>query len=211
MIKENHPGENIDPLILFFKLNIKGVLHVGAHKCEEQNVYLKYTSNKNIYWIEAIKFLVEENLSANPNLNIINECIGDEDDKEVTFKISNNTLSSSILELGEHKNLHPNVVVSDTIVTKTKTLKTIFLQNQLKNKFNMLVLDLQGAEMLALKGLKDIINEFDIIYTEVNEKEIYKECCILEDLDLYLQSYNFERKHLNTLNNYGNALYLRKH
>ena len=75
----------------------------------------------------------------------------------------------------------------------------------------MLVLDLQGAEMLALKGLKDIINEFDIIYTEVNEKEIYKECCILEDLDLYLQSYNFERKHLNTLNNYGNALYLRKH
>jgi FkbM family methyltransferase len=211
MIKENYSGENIDQLILFFKLNIKGVLHVGAHKCEEQNVYLKYTSNKNIYWIEAIKFLVEENLSANPNLNIINECIGDEDDKEVTFKISNNTLSSSILELGEHKNLHPNVVVSDTIVTKTKTLKTIFLQNQLKDKFNMLVLDLQGAEMLALKGLKDIINEFDIIYTEVNEKEIYKECCILEDLDLYLQSYNFERKHLNTLNNYGNALYLRKH
>lgn len=211
MIKENYSGENIDQLILFFKLNIKGVLHVGAHKCEEQNVYLKYTSNKNIYWIEAIKFLVEENLLSNPDLNIINECIGDEDDKEVTFKISNNTLSSSILELGEHKNLHPNVVVSDTIVTKTKTLKTIFSQNKLKDKFNMLVLDLQGAEMLALKGLKDIINEFDIIYTEVNEKEIYKECCILEDLDLYLQSYNFERKHLNTLNNYGNALYLRKH
>jgi FkbM family methyltransferase len=211
MIKENYSGETIDQLIQFFKLNIKGVLHVGAHKCEEQNVYLKYTSNKNIYWIEAIKFLVEENLLSNPNLNIINECIGDKDDKEVTFKISNNTLSSSILELGEHKNLHPNVIISDTIVTKTKTLKTIFLQNQLKDKFNMLVLDLQGAEMLALKGLKDIINEFDIIYTEVNEKEIYKECCILEDLDLYLQSYNFERKHLNTLNNYGNALYLRKH
>ena len=211
MIKEKYHGQTIDELLQFFKLNPTGILHVGAHKCEEQNVYLKYTSNKNIYWIEAIKFLVEENLLSNPNLNIINECIGDEDDKEVTFKISNNTLSSSILELGEHKNLHPNVVVSDTIVTKTKTLKTIFLQNQLKDKFNMLVLDLQGAEMLALKGLKDIINEFDIIYTEVNEKEIYKECCILEDLDLYLQSYNFERKHLNTLNNYGNALYLRKH
>jgi len=35
MIKENHPGENIDPLILFFKLNIKGVLHIGAYKCKE--------------------------------------------------------------------------------------------------------------------------------------------------------------------------------
>jgi len=211
MIKENYPGETIDQLILFFKLNIKGILHVGAHKCEEQNVYLKYTSNKNIYWIEAIKFLVEENLLINPDLNIINECIGDEDNKEVTFKISNNTLSSSILELGEHKNLHPKVIVIDILKLKTKTLETIFSKNSLHNKFNMLILDLQGAEMLALKGLKDIINEFDIIYTEVNEKEIYKECCILEDLDLYLDKYNFERKYLNTLNNYGNALYLRKH
>ena len=97
MIKENYSGETIDQLIQFFKLNIKGVLHVGAHKCEEQNIYLKYTSNKNIYWIEAIKFLVEENLLSNPNLNIINECIGDKDGEVVTFKISNNTLSSSIL------------------------------------------------------------------------------------------------------------------
>lgn len=211
MIFETYPGEIIDDLINFFKLNVKGVLHVGAHKCEEQNVYLKHTSKENIYWVEAIDFLVKENLTLNPDLNIINECIGDEDGKEVTFKISNNTLSSSILELGEHKNLHPNVVVSKVISTKTKTLKTIISQNQLKNKFNMLVLDLQGAEMLALKGLGDLLNDFGIIYTEVNEKEIYKECCVLKDLDLYLQLHNFERKHLNTLNNYGNALYLRKY
>ena len=63
---------------------------------EGLNYWLDWTG---LDWIEAIKFLVEENLLSNPNLNIINECIGDEDDKEVTFKISNNTLSSSILEL----------------------------------------------------------------------------------------------------------------
>jgi FkbM family methyltransferase len=211
MIKEKYSGEIIDNLINFFKLNVKGILHVGAHKCEELDVYLKYTDSNSIYWIEAIEYLVKQNLDNIPNLNIINEVIGDKDGVEVEFKITNNTLSSSILELGEHKDLHPNVIVTDVLKLKTKTLETIFNENSLHGKFNTLVLDLQGAEMLALKGLKDIINEFDIIYTEVNEKEIYKECCILEDLDLYLNQYNFERKYLNTLNNYGNALYIRKH
>ena len=211
MIKENYPGEIIDNLINFFKLNVKGILHVGAHKCEELDVYLKHTNSNTIYWVEAIEYLVKQNLDNIPNINIINEVIGDKDGTEVEFKITNNTLSSSILELGEHKNLHPKVIVTDVLKLKTKTLETIFNENSLHGKFNTLVLDLQGAEMLALKGLKDIINEFDIIYTEVNEKEIYKECCILEDLDLYLNQYNFERKYLNTLNNYGNALYIRKH
>ena len=35
MIKEKYSGEAIDELISFFKLNVKGILHVGAHKCEE--------------------------------------------------------------------------------------------------------------------------------------------------------------------------------
>jgi len=211
MIKEKYSGEAIDELISFFKLKVKGILHVGAHKCEELEVYSKYTTEDNIYWVEAIKDLVDQNLEKNPNLNLINEVIGDEDGKDIEFKITNNTLSSSILELGEHKNLHPNVVVSKVIKAKTKTLKTILSENKLEDKFNLLVLDLQGAEMLALKGLDNLLSNFEVVYTEVNEKEIYKECCILEDLDLYLSKFGFERKYLNTLNSYGNALYIRKH
>jgi FkbM family methyltransferase len=211
MIKEKYSGEAIDELISFFKLKVKGILHVGAHKCEELEVYSKYTTEDNIYWVEAIKDLVDQNLEKNPNLNIINEVIGDEDGKDIEFKITNNTLSSSILELGEHKNLHPNVVVSKVIKAKTKTLKTILSENKLEDKFNLLVLDLQGAEMLALKGLDNLLSNFEVVYTEVNEKEIYKECCILEDLDVYLSKFGFERKYLNTLNSYGNALYIRKH
>jgi FkbM family methyltransferase len=211
MIKEKYSGEAIDELISFFKLKVKGILHVGAHKCEELEVYSKYTTEDNIYWVEAIKDLVDQNLEKNPNLNLINEVIGDEDGKDIEFKITNNTLSSSILELGEHKNLHPNVVVSKIIKAKTKTLKTILSENKLEDKFNLLVLDLQGAEMLALKGLDNLLSNFEVVYTEVNEKEIYKECCILEDLDVYLSKFGFERKYLNTLNSYGNALYIRKH
>ena len=60
MIKENYSGEIIDNLINFFKLDIKGILHVGAHKCEELDVYLKHTNSNNIYWIEANPNLVNQ-------------------------------------------------------------------------------------------------------------------------------------------------------
>jgi len=211
MLIEKYPGELTESLIKFFKLKIKGILHVGAHKCEEQNTYLKYTTNDNIYWIEAIQDLINQNLTKNPELNIINECIGKVDGEDVTFKITNNTLSSSLLELKDHKDIHPQVIVTDVLNMKTKTLKTILIENNLIDKFNLLVLDLQGAELLALKGLDNYIKYFDIIYTEVNEREIYQNCALLKDLDVYLNNFNFERKYLNTLNSYGNALYIRKH
>lgn len=201
---------DISKLVKFFNLSIKGILHVGAHKCEENPIYLKHVSKDKIYWVEAIDNIVKENLIKNPELNIINECVSDKNGDSVEFKITNNTLSSSILELGEHKKMHPNVKVIKTITKKTKTLDTILEENQLENLFNLLVLDLQGAEMLALKGLKNNINDFNFIYTEVNEKEIYKNCILLKDLDYYLYNLGFERRYLTTLNNYGNALYIRK-
>lgn len=201
---------DINKLVKFFKINLKGVLHVGAHKCEEYPLYLKHVLKDKIYWVEAIDDIVKENLKKNPELNIINECVSDKNGDSIEFKITNNTLSSSILELGEHKKMHPHVKVVRTLNKKTKTLDTILEENQLQNLFNLLVLDLQGAEMLALKGLKKHISNFNFIYTEVNEKEIYKDCALLKDLDYYLHGLGFERRYLATLNNYGNALYIRK-
>jgi FkbM family methyltransferase len=209
-ITESYYGENLRGLIDFFKLNLKGVLHVGAHKCEEQVVYLDYVDENNIYWVEAIDYLVENNLKLNPNLNIINECVGDEDGKEITFKITNNTFSSSMLELGEHKILAPHIEYVEFLNKKIKTLNTILKEKNLENKFNLLVLDIQGAELLALKGLKDLLGNFDFIYTEVNEREIYIDCALLGEIDEYVSTFGFERRYLNTLNGYGNAFYIKK-
>jgi FkbM family methyltransferase len=210
MIKEKYPGESISNLLNFFKIKVKGVLHVGAHKCEELEAYLQHTSPDKIWWIEAFSNLIEENLKNNPNLNIIQGVVSDKDNIEVEFKITNNTLSSSILDMDYHKEIHPHVIVTDILKLKTKTLKSILFENNLENEHNVLILDIQGAELLALYGLGSLLENFNVIYTEVNEKELYKDCCKVEDLDFYLNKFNFERKYINTLNGYGNALYLKK-
>lgn len=44
-----------------FAINISGILHIGAHNCEELNDYLGFgLSISNIYWIEALPKLVEK-------------------------------------------------------------------------------------------------------------------------------------------------------
>jgi hypothetical protein len=80
----------------------------------------------------------------------------------------------------------------------------------LEDEYNVLILDIQGAELLALQGLSSLLNNFNTIYTEVNEEELYSGCCKLEDLDSYLSSFGFKRKYISTLNGYGNALYIKK-
>ncbi len=210
MIKEKFYGENIDELFSFFKVNVKGILHVGAHKCEELETYLKYTTVDKILWIEAIESLIKQNLKINPLLNIINAVISDEDGKDIEFKITNLTNCSSILDLKYHKEIHPEVEIVETISMKTKTIQTLYKENNINpTEYNTLIMDIQGAELLALKGMGDILNNIDIIYVEVNEKELYEGCCKLEDLDTFLLDLEFEKKYLTLLNGYGNAFYLK--
>ena len=73
----------------------KGVLHIGAHICEEKQLYNENgISDDNILWIEGNSDLI------NPRQkNILNAVISDKNDEIVDFIITNNIQSSSILEL----------------------------------------------------------------------------------------------------------------
>jgi hypothetical protein len=47
------------------------------------------------------------------------------------------------------------------------------------------------------------------IYLEVNEKELYKNCGLIGDIDIYLEKYNFKRvKTVMTEHGWGEALYI---
>lgn len=46
----------IDFNYIFYKYGckIEGILHVGAHECEELETYEKYIPRNKILWVEAI-------------------------------------------------------------------------------------------------------------------------------------------------------------
>ena len=203
---------NFKYLIDKFNLNIKGILHIGAHECEELTCYKNNSIPiENQLWIEAIPEKIDISKNLYPGVNIINAVISDEDDKLVTFKVTNNYQSSSILDLKVHLTEHPEIYVTNTFECKTKTIKTIYEENNIdKNKYNFVNLDIQGVELLALKGMGEILNNFDYIYTEVNEKELYSGCDLLPELDLFLQQYSFIRvETCMTRHSWGDAFYIK--
>jgi FkbM family methyltransferase len=182
---------NLDYLVKKYNIKFKGILHIGAHECEEINVYERYVERNNILWIEAMPDKVMLNKSRYNNILIENVAVSDKEE-QIKFNISNNGQSSSLLELGLHKKFHPHVHYIDFFVVNTKLLKSI-LPNYSIN-FNFLNLDIQGAELKALKGMGDeYLNKVDYIYTEVNSDYVYKDCALVTELDDYLSKFNFRR------------------
>lgn len=198
------------------RINITGVLHCGASTGQEAESYHKLGA-KNMLFIEAIPEVFEKlevHISQYPGARAINACISDEDEKEVAFNISSNEgQSSSFLEFGTHKTAHPDVHFIDQIQLKTKRLDTLIDEINLNiHEFNFLNMDLQGAELLALRGLGDYLKYFKYAYLEVNKEELYKGCPMVEDLDMYLIGFGFRRVETSWAGNFGwgDALYIRR-
>tara|TARA_Y100000385_G_scaffold290445_1_gene363569 strand:+ start:1058 stop:1711 length:654 start_codon:yes stop_codon:yes gene_type:complete len=210
---------NIKVLIQKFKINIKGILHIGAHNCEELSDYISNNINiSNIYWIEALPELVEKNIKKNPLLKIYQAVIYDEDDKEIYFNITNcdgdknNQQSSSILDFGSHEKHHPQVKVVDKIKLKTSRMDTIIEKYNINmNNVNFINLDIQGVELHALKSMEKYLKYVDYIYTEVNTEEVYKNCDKMEDLTNYLSNFGFKLADARIYKQFGwgDAFYLK--
>ena len=99
---------SLHDLVKKYNIKFKGILHVGAHECEEINDYCMYIAPNMILWIEALEDKVQLCKSRYPNTFIENAVVSDKVEI-VKFNRSNNGQSSSILELGLHKHFHPHV------------------------------------------------------------------------------------------------------
>lgn len=203
----------LDKLVENFKLNITGVLHIGAHECEELLPYLiQKIPKENIFWIEAMGDKVIQMKNKNKNINIFKAVASDVDGEEVTFNITNNGQSSSFLELGTHEKHHPQVHVVKKEKMITSRMDTVIKKEQIDMKdVNFLNLDIQGAELKALKGLGKYIDNIDYIYTEVNTEKVYKDCALIGEIDEFLKEKGFERKCEAIYKQYGwgDAFYMR--
>jgi len=77
------------------------------------------------------------------------------------------------------------------IKTNCHRLDTIMKKYNI-DKVDFIWMDLQGAELLALKSLGDKLKDVKYIYTEVSYKEIYSGQVMFNDLNNYMILNNFE-------------------
>lgn len=184
-----------------------GVLHVGAHEAEELAAYLA-NSWTPITWVEAqpskIEFL-KKKLPTESNY-LINAAVWDKSNERLTLKITNNTESTSLLDLDTHSERHPEVVVESIHEVLTTTLDDL----ELPTEVDYLSLDIQGSELRALMGFEKGLQNIKWVYTEVNKEALYKGCAIVNDIDDFLEARGFKRElTVWTKFGWGDALYVR--
>lgn len=198
-----------------YKLEPKGVIHAGAHLVQERDLYQELKIEP-VLWIEAhpeiaaeaTKLLVEF-----PNQRLVNAALWSKSDKEIVLsEAGNEGSSSSLLELGLITGSHPQVICTNQILVRTKTLEQILKEEEdLTKTIDFLCVDTQGAEAEVIKGLGNKISNINYILAEVSIRRLYKGAVLFTELtDLLSQSgFTLIGSHVNRNTGWGDAMYVR--
>ena len=203
---------HIREFVRLHNLNPRGVLHVGAHEAEEVEEYIAngFAKSAPIIWVEAQPDLAENLRSRLDSRESKVYCAvaWDVDGETKTFNITSKSASSSLFDLGEHKNQYPEIDIVKKIEVTTSRLDTILSKNDV---FDFVILDIQGAESQAIKGLGKRINSVKWIFTEVSKRELYADATLYRDLDSQLSRLGFRRVFTawDRRAGWGDALYAR--
>ena len=204
-----------DQLIQKHGIRPKGVFHIGANTGQEFDAYMAQGIMDQV-WIEPIPYIFEQllcNVSINPSARCIQACVSDVSLQNKIFRITNNNgESSSFLKLKEHLQYHPTVLEERYIEMLTLTADDIIEYFHLNMQhYDFLNLDIQGAELLALKGMAKNLKHINYIYTEVNERELYEGCALVHEIDQFLDLHGFKAAECKmTDNHWGDKFYVRK-
>lgn len=199
-----------------WKVAPQSILHVGAHHAEEYEEYKKHdwigVGKRKAIWVEAQKNLaltLSNRLPEDRNW-ISNYAVWHTDSLEINLNIASNSQSSSLFDFEKHLLKYPNIQMIGTERVITRRLDSILNDSGLDPDF--LNLDIQGAELVAIKSLGEKVSNFKWIYTEVNFTSLYKQTPLIHEIDEYLSLHGFKRVVTYRVAGagWGDALYIRE-
>lgn len=167
------------------------VLHVGAHLGEEDATYKEF-GFQEVSWIEAQPEVFKQLIKRVPPSSCLQAAIWSESTKLDLF-ISNNSVSTSLFEFGlltPWKNLSTLSRIEVEALTLQDAVSIFNQRNQLINPF-VLLLDIQGAEMEALKTLKPLVPRVLAISCEVSIVPTYSNSAARKSILLFLTRHKF--------------------
>ena len=186
-----------DTIVEKYNIKLNGVIHVGGHIGEEIPLYKKQTNNIHIF--EPIRECFD---MIDNTVNKYNVAIGS-NSSVMEFNVASNYQSSSFLDPETHLTEHDWVTFREKRLIQITTLDSYNITD-----CNFLNIDVQGYELEVLKGAKNTLNRINYILTEVNEKELYKNCAQMSEIDAFLGP-TFKRvETIMTPHGWGDALYI---
>ncbi len=147
-----------------------------------------------------------------PNTVLLNRAITDTNGT-VRFYVNHVRSCSSCLKPGFLTVLDPQATVHSEIAVPCSRLDDLLLAlGAHPSTYNLLTIDVRGAELGVLRGAGDWLRNFDLLHTTIYFADLYEGGASLDAIDDALASHGFRRIELVSPSHpaWGEAVYLRK-
>ncbi|MEM9973362.1 MAG: FkbM family methyltransferase [Pseudomonadota bacterium] len=191
----------------------RGVLHIGAHQGKEIELYDRIGAER-VAFFEANPDLaaqLRDRFASNPTVDVVERAIS-ESEGRATFNVASSDQSSSLLQFEKHLEMYPTITATDQIEVRTSRLDDCMAEAGLHPlKYNVLAIDVEGAELMALRGAPKALKSIEAIQLEINYTERFKGCAKIWEIDAFLEPLGFLRVKTQTPYHpeWGDALYVR--
>lgn len=185
-----------------YRFRPRGILHVGAHLAEEMNDYLRLRPER-IVWVEgdpdvAIRLDQIVRRVESPVQQIaIQALIAETDGAAIDFyRFTNDGGSSSVFRSTELLRARFEGVreTGEVLRLKTSRLSTVLHDHGVRpGDIDVIVLDLQGSELAALRSAPEYIAAASFIETEVSTEPIYSGAPPAGEVEAYIAAAGFDR------------------
>jgi len=181
---------DLEMLVKKYNMDIKGVIHIGAHFGEENDVYDNLKLKNRIFFEPLEKNYNKLLENVGENFIKYKIALGNENKKiEMFVEEANMGQSSSILKPVLHLTQYPHIKFNTTEIVDMKRLDDVDIKI---NNFNFINIDVQGYELEVFKGSTETLKNIDYIMSEINRDEVYENCAKISELVEFLNPYGFE-------------------
>ena len=199
-----------------FRPNV--IVHAGASMAQELERY-EAMNPRHVVWIEAVPAMAERiraEIAERSNGRVEHTCaqavITDRDGDEVAFNHFNNfDASSSIFKSTEAmRRKWPKLrETGEVSVLKTSRLDTLLSGLGIKPEdVDVLILDIQGAELMGLNGAGAYLDHAAFLEVEVSVEPIYEGGAQFAEVNALLESRGYSR--LSETPWHGDVVYVRE-
>ena len=190
-----------------YKIECHSVLHIGGHLAEEATLY-KENEVTTVTFIEgdpAVFSKMQDVLVSYPQYSGVLALLSNAEGVSDFYVASNQGASSSILAPGRHLTERPDIQFDEVKHIRTVTLDSLSL-----GAYDLVVLDVQGAERKVIEGGMETISKAKAIWVEVNAGSMYEGDASSSDIVASLAEF-FVPCFINMNENlWGDALFIRK-
>jgi FkbM family methyltransferase len=226
---------DFNQLLQKYNINIKGIVHVGAHEGGETLTYVKagitdvilveanpfrfsnltesLNTGRYVTWCSPLTYSYFNKAEAEilKEYKAFNYAVSDKEEGTITFNLSNYDGGTDsifkINEWGRDSSWTPYEHVAE-IEVPTTTLDKIVED---KSKYNFLNMDVEGAELMVLRGATEVLKHMECIMLETQDKIRFEGSCTRQELVEFLDGYGFELKEYHdTGKEWGDCLFLKK-